>query len=141
MIVAAMGTDAWSGARDQAAELFRQADPEDRHTGLRRQLDAHAAVVDRNPDPDRARALLVGAWQVQLETLLDLHPHIIEQLRTLIDRVDAALPAAGRRFVQNNTAHDHGVVNAVQYGTQHIHYMDSTRPRPPAALAPEESDI
>lgn len=137
-IVAAMGTDAWTSTRERAAAVFLLVDPGDFDTGLRRQLDAHAAVVARSADSDRARALLIGAWVAQLEALVARHPHAAARLSGL---TDAAVPSVERRFQQDNTAHDHGVVNAVQHGTQHNHYMDSGRPRPAAALAPEDPDL
>lgn len=133
-IVAAMATDAWSTARTQAVELFRRHSPA-RHAELEALLDANAALVGRAQDADRARLALIGLWQLELEGFLTRHPELAEELKALTVKIKAALPDQGRQFAQTNTARDHGIVNAVQHGTQHNHYMDSN-PRPPARLAP-----
>lgn len=70
------------------------------------------------------------------------YPDAAGELQTLVDQVQAELPVTQKDWVQTqtNTARDHGIVYAVQGegSTQHINYMDSPNPRPPAGLAPDE---
>jgi hypothetical protein len=137
-IVSAMATDAWAAARDRTVELFRHHSPE-RQAEVATQLEANAALVARAGDAERARGVLVGPWQVELEEFLARHPDAEEDLAALSDRIRAALPTQSRQWVQNVTAHDGSVVNAVQHGTQHIHYMDSSGPQASPGLADDES--
>jgi TIR domain len=53
-------------------------------------------------------------------------------------RVRPARPA--EKYVQKITARDHGIVNAVQGGTQKNYFMDRPDSRPAAELAPDEGD-
>ncbi|MFF9763262.1 MULTISPECIES: hypothetical protein [Streptomyces] len=137
-IVAAMATDAWATARDRAAELFHRRSP-DRQADIEAQLDANAALVARAEDGERARGALIGLWQLELEGFLARHPDAAGDLSALAAEIQAVLPAAQQQWVQNNTARDHGVVNAVQHGAQHNYYMDATSARPPEGPAPDES--
>lgn len=137
-IVSAMATDVWSSARDRAVALFRHHSPE-RQAELETRLETNADQVQRAGDVERARGDVVGSWRLELGDLLTSHPDAADDLAALSDQVRAVLPAASQQWVQNNTARDHGVVNTVQHGTQHNHYMDATDPRPWAGLAPDES--
>jgi hypothetical protein len=138
-IVAAMTTDTWSAAREGAAKLFRRHSP-DQHADIEAQLDANVALVSRARDAERARGALIGVWQVELEEFLTCYPDAAGELGILIAQIQAMLPTAQQQWVQHNTARDHSVINAVQHGTQHNYYMDSPVSRPPAGLAPDESD-
>jgi hypothetical protein len=126
-IVAAMATDAWATARDHAVELFRRHRSE-RQAVIEAQLDGNAVLVAQAGDAERARAALIGLWQVELETFLTRHPDSAGEVRTLTSRIQAALPAAQTHWVQHNTAHGHGIVNAVHVGEQHNIFMDSPNP-------------
>lgn len=137
-IVAAMATDAWSTARECVVELFHRRSPDQRGE-LEVQLDANAALVSASGDADRARTALLGLWQLQLEGLLDRRPEIVEELTALTTRIQTLLPVAGQQFVQHNSARDHGIVNAVQHGTQKNYFMDPADSRPLASLAPDEA--
>jgi hypothetical protein len=138
-IVAAMATDTWSAARDRAANLFRRSGC-DRTAEIEAQLDVTAGLVVRARDAERARAALTGFWQLELEEFLSCHPDAADELGTLIAQVHAELPTAQRQRVQHNTARDHGLLNAVQHGTQHNYYMDSPVSGPAAGPAPDEID-
>jgi hypothetical protein len=127
-IVSAMATDAWNGARERIAELLRQHSPA-RRAELETRLEANAAQVERAGDVERARGALVGSWQLELEEVLSRNPDAAEDLVALTDRIRASLPTASAQWVQNITAHGNGVVNAVQHGTQHNHFMDAAQPQ------------
>ncbi|WP_329316976.1 MULTISPECIES: hypothetical protein [unclassified Streptomyces] len=133
-IVAAMATDAWTTVRGGFSAFIRRRSP-DLHAGLEARLDDGAALVARSPDAGTARGVLVGLWQGELERFLAAHPDAAEELEVQTAGMRAALPAVQQQWVQHNTARDHGVVNAVQDGTQHNHYMDSPGTQPPASGA------
>ncbi|OMI84591.1 hypothetical protein BSZ07_38090 [Streptomyces sp. M1013] len=137
-IVAAMATDAWATARDRAVELFHRRSP-DRQADIEAQLDANAALVTRAGDGERARGTLIQLWQLELEGFLADYPDAAGDLSALAAEIRTALPAAQQQWVQNNTARDDSVVNAVQHGSQHNYYMDATSARPPEGLEPDES--
>ena len=138
-IVAAMATDAWATARDHAAELFRHRRSE-RQAQIEAQLDGNAALVAQARDAERARAALIGLWQVELETFLTHYPDSAGEVRTLTKKIQAALPTTQKQWVQNNTAHDHGLVNAVQIGKQHNIFMGTTNPGAEIGPTPGGSD-
>jgi hypothetical protein len=127
-IVSAMATDAWNGARDRVVELLRHHSP-DRQAELGTRLETNAAQVERAGDVERARGALAGSWQLELEDVLSRHPDAAEDLVALSERIRASPPAASAQWVQNITAHGHGVVNAVQHGTQHNRFMDAAPPQ------------
>jgi hypothetical protein len=123
-LVGAMATEAWAAARDRAVELFRHHSP-DRRAKVETRLEADAALVARAGDAERARGLLVGPWQLELEDFVTRYPDVAEDLAALSTWIRAALPTPSEQWVQNITARDRSVVNAVQHGTQHNHFMDS----------------
>lgn len=137
-IVAAMATDVWTTARDSLVEFFRHHSP-DRLTDIETQLQANAALITRAGDAERARGALIGSWQLELEDLLIGHPAAAEELGMVTARIQAALPPMRQQWVQNISARDRAVVNAVQHGDSHTYYMDSPGSRPPAGLASDDS--
>ncbi|GLW69599.1 hypothetical protein Kpho02_18980 [Kitasatospora phosalacinea] len=127
-IVAAMATDAWETVRDRVSTLLHRRGPEPR-AAIEARLESSAELVSRGRDADRAREMVRGQWQLELEEFLAAHPEAVEELQEQLDSMRAALPEAQQQWVQNNTANGHGVVTALQHGTQHVYYMDSPGPR------------
>ncbi|MEV1002685.1 hypothetical protein [Nonomuraea sp. NPDC050202] len=130
-LVEAAATDAWQMARDGYARLLGRGDED--HTRLTEsRLDELAVRVESAGPETRAevRAQALTAWQVRLADLLEERPEAEAELRDLVARVEELVPAAaGQIWIQRNTASDHGTVNAVQHGSQHV-YRHS--PRNPA---------
>ena len=141
-VVAAMATDAWQTARTGTARLFHHGGQE-LQDAIEARLNANAALAARAPDAGRARLGLVPVWQLELEELMRQHPGAAGELQALVDQVQAELPVTQKDWVQTqiNIALD-GIVYAVQGegSTQHINYMDSPNPRPPAGLEPDEGN-
>ncbi|MFG2646055.1 hypothetical protein ACGFYP_34430 [Streptomyces sp. NPDC048370] len=138
-IVAAMATDAWTTARNRVVALFHRRSP-DLQAQIEAQLDANSALVAQDQNVERSRSALIGLWQLELQRLLTAHPDAAGDLSTQTAEIQSELPAALQEWVQHNTARDHGVVNAVQHGTQHVQYMDSPLARRAVGLAPEETN-
>ncbi|MGW2545249.1 hypothetical protein ACWC5I_31325 [Kitasatospora sp. NPDC001574] len=138
-IVAAMATDAWGSVRGFVLGLVRRRSPE-LGAEIEGRLDASAALITRGQNAERARELVLGQWQLELEEFLAAHPEAVVELRARLDSLRAELPAAQQQWVQNITARDHSTVNVVQHGTQHNHYMDSAPGRAGGGPVTEERE-
>ncbi|MGK5547828.1 hypothetical protein ACSNOH_24265 [Streptomyces sp. URMC 127] len=114
-LVGAAATDAWQTVRTGAARLLGRGDDRQERYAIER-LDRTAAEIERATDEDRQqlRDKLRTRWTGQLEMLLEEHPEAADELRELIERVRAEVPAARESWVQNNTAEAGGI----QYITQ-----------------------
>jgi len=94
-VVAAVTTDAWEAARRGFARLLGRGNPkqeqlaEQRLEETRQQL---AAAEDA--DLEQARSALAERWAGRLADLLEEDPGVEEELRTLVQEIRAALPAA-----------------------------------------------
>jgi hypothetical protein len=129
-VVAAMATDAWDSARAGVIRIFRRDDGEP-HPNTEAQLDADQMLVAEAGDgADDTRQDLVPAWRRRLQNLLKDHPEKEGELRTLVADLENSLGPDQRRWVQNITAHDHGVAFGAQHGDVHFH----------AGSAPDHSD-
>lgn len=123
-IVAAMATSAWENARGATVALYRRYVPA-QQAAAEAQLDGSAGRVESAQDADRERERQLPRWQDDLEDFLQRHPEAATDVHALVDRIRQDLPAAQQSWAQTNIARDHGIVNAVQHGTQHNYYMDS----------------
>ncbi|MGH4010805.1 MAG: hypothetical protein ACRDTH_22045 [Pseudonocardiaceae bacterium] len=129
-LVGAMATDAWQTARSGIAALLGRGTPV-RQSAIEAQLDGNADLVARAEDPVQVRETLVPLWQLELQELLRRNPEAADELRAVVARVQAALPAAQRSWVQTweqiNISRDHSAQYNVQHGTLNVH---PDRPRP-----------
>lgn len=121
-LVGAAATDAWQAARDGVLGLFGRAGDRRREVAAAR-LDADAAEIAAAEagERDEVRARVLPGWQTRLADLLEEYPEAREELQAWVQRLRDQLPAQQTRWVQNNTARDHGTMYAVQHGSQHIH--------------------
>ncbi|MEU9478296.1 hypothetical protein [Streptomyces sp. NPDC048191] len=133
-LVSAMASDAWQTGRDGAVRLFRRRADAQRAL-LEGQLDHHATLVERADDPDGARQLIVGQWQLELVQLLTEHPDAEPELRRLVEEVQSELPRGGKNWVMTNIARDHGTAYGVMGGNV-IHYHQGMPPEPPTGEDP-----
>ncbi|MEU1508160.1 hypothetical protein [Kitasatospora sp. NPDC005748] len=136
-IVAAMATDAWGNVRDRVSALLQRRGTEPR-AAIAARLESSAEQVARSRDVDRAREMVRGPWQLELEGFLDAHPEAVEELRAQLDAMRAALPKAQQQRVQNNTFNGPGTNFALQDGTQNNYYMDSSASRAHTGAGGEE---
>jgi hypothetical protein len=124
-LVMAMMNGTWDSARAGIASVFMRHDP-DVWASVEGQLDANAALMKRSGDVARTRLLLAELWQLEFGGLLARNPGAAEDLAVWAISTQASLPGTSQVWTQTNTAHDHGVINAVLHGNQYNHYMDST---------------
>ncbi|WKU47119.1 hypothetical protein Q3V23_25365 [Streptomyces sp. VNUA116] len=120
-VVGAAATDAWNTARAGVARLLGRGDSGRERYAIER-LDRTAGEIEQAPDEDRQqlRDKLRGRWTGRLEILLEEHPEAADELRELIDRLRAELPAARESWVQNNTAEAGGIQYITQGGDIHV---------------------
>jgi len=100
-VAAAMATDGWKTARAGIASLFRRAG-QAKQASIENQLDANAALVAAAENAERARRAITPLWQLELEQLLSEfpNPETAAELQSVVDQIQAALPATGRHWVQ-----------------------------------------
>ena len=103
-VVTAAVTDAWEAARDKFARLFGRGDPDKTELAEQRLEETHdqltaAAGTDLEP----ARIALAERWAGRLADLLEEDPGAEADLRTVVQEVQAVLPAG------TVTAADHAV--------------------------------
>jgi hypothetical protein len=137
-VVAAAATDAWEAAKRGFARLLGRGDPERARLAERRLEETREQLKDLlGPELERARAQLAEAWQTRLIDLLEEHPDDADDLRTLVDQIQAKLPAgavsaaghgvaAGRDV--NVTASSGGVAAGTIHGQ--VSPGNPTRPGP-----------
>ncbi|WP_413798302.1 hypothetical protein [Streptomyces iranensis] len=130
-LVSAMASDAWQTGRNGVIRLFRREGDAQR-ASLEGRLDHHATLIERAGDPDQARQLIVGQWQLELVQLLTEHPDAESELRRLVEEIQSELPRGGRNWVMTNIARDHGTVYGAMGGNV-IHYHQGMPSDPPTS--------
>jgi len=93
-VVAAAMTDAWEAARRGFARLLGRGDPGRTMVAERRLAETREQLMGaEGKDLDQARAVLAERWAGRLADLLEEHPDAEADLRTLVQEIQAALPA------------------------------------------------
>ncbi|MEU6864981.1 hypothetical protein ABZ924_17140 [Streptomyces sp. NPDC046876] len=126
-LVGAVATDAWQTTRSGFTRLLGRGNPQAEQTTAGR-LDRAAAEVSRASGPQELESVrrdLQAEWRGRLKDLLEEQPELAAELRELIARVEAELPASQQTWVQNNTAYGGGIQNITQSGD--IIVGDATR--------------
>jgi hypothetical protein len=124
-LVNTMATDAWQATKALFARVFRHGDDGE---VIRAQLDRGDAQILRADDPERVRQVLVGSWQLELETLLRDHPEAEAELRSVLAEIEPR--QAGQTWNQISIARDRGATYSAQGGNV-IHYSVSQVPDAP----------
>jgi hypothetical protein len=134
-LVGQMATDAWEGTKTLFLRVFRRGE-EGQETAVHAQLELGAAQVAGATDVERARQMLLPAWQLQLETLLRDHPEVEAELREILTQIEA--PQAAQEWHQTNIARDHGTTYAAQGGNV-VHYSGNHYEGNQVPTAPDPS--
>jgi len=120
-VVAAAVTDAWQTARRGTARLLGRGDPTKEQLTEKRLEETRELLTSlEGAELDQARATLAERWSTRLADLLEEDPSVADELRSLVEQIQAALPAgavsatdhsvaAGRDV---NVSADHGSVSA-----------------------------
>ncbi len=94
-VVTAAVTDAWEAARRGFARLLGRGDPKQTEVAERRLEETRGQLTGPpGTDPEQARAALAAQWATRLADLLDEDPAVEADLRSLVQQIQAALPAA-----------------------------------------------
>ena len=125
-VVTAAVTDAWEAARKGIARLLGRGDPDKTQLAERRLEETHDQLTEaKGADLDGVRAALEAQWMTRMADLLEEDPGVEADLRTLVQEIQAQLPAgvvsaadhsvaAGRDV--NITASGGGVAAGVIHG-------------------------
>ncbi len=93
-VVTAAVTDAWEAARRGFAQLLGRGDPKQTEVAERRLEETRGQLTGpQGTDLEQARAALAAQWATRLADLLDEDPAVEADLRGLVQRIQAALPA------------------------------------------------
>jgi hypothetical protein len=136
-VVTAAVTDAWESARKGFARLLGRGDPAKTKLAEERLAETHDQLTEATgTDMEQTQAELEGQWVTRIRDLLEENPGVEADLRTLVQEIQAQLPAgmvsaadhavaAGRDV--NISASGGGVAAGVIHGDVH---MGPTRPGP-----------
>jgi hypothetical protein len=120
-VVAAAVTDAWQTARRGTARLLGRGDPKKEQLAEQRLEETREQLTSlEGAELEQARTTLAVRWSTRLADLLEEDPGVADELRSLVEEIQAALPggavsaadhsvAAGRDV---NVSADHGSVSA-----------------------------
>ncbi|MFE9697901.1 hypothetical protein [Streptomyces sp. NPDC006270] len=101
-IVGLMATDVWERTRDGVVALWRRAQPERAETVARELEETRTLVLAAQQDGDEATAPeLQGEWQGKMRRLLVANPSVADDLRTLLDELDASSHASDQNSIQS----------------------------------------
>jgi hypothetical protein len=93
-VVAAAVTDAWEAAKGKFARLLGRGDPGRAKLAGQRLAETHDQLTAASgTELERARAVLAERWAGRLADLLEEDPGAEADLRTVIQEVQAVLPA------------------------------------------------
>ena len=137
-VVTAAVTDAWESARKGFARLLGRGNPARTKLAEKRLAEMHDQLAEATgADLERTRAALEAQWVTRLADLLEEDPGVEADLRTLVQEIQAQLPArmvsaadhavaAGRDV--NISASGGGVAAGVVHGN--VAPPNPTRPGP-----------
>jgi hypothetical protein len=93
-VVTAAVTDAWEAARNGFARLLGLGDPDRTKAVERRLEDTREQLTEATgADLARTRAALEAQWVTRLADLLEDDPGVEADLRTVVQQIQAQLPA------------------------------------------------
>jgi hypothetical protein len=128
-VVTAAVTDAWESARKGFARLLGRGDPVKTKLAEERLAETHNQLAQATgTDLERTQAELEGQWVTRISDLLEEDPGAEADLRTLVQEIQAQLPAgmvsaadhavaAGRDA--NISASESGIAAGVIHGDVH----------------------
>jgi hypothetical protein len=94
-VVAAATTDAWDAARRGFARLLGRGDPDRTQLAERRLAETREQLtVAAGADLEPVRSALQAQWVTRLADLLEEDPGVEDDLRALVQEIQAELPAS-----------------------------------------------
>ncbi|MGW2781641.1 hypothetical protein ACWC3X_10370 [Streptomyces populi] len=126
-LAAAIGTPAWTEAREGVTGLLPDDDPQ-----VGERIEAWAAEAARHEGDDLSRFLTrsLPQWQQQISAALTDDPERAQEARRFADSVQSLLPPPDGTTTQMAMATGHGTVNSVQNGNIYYQVVLGLAPRP-----------
>jgi hypothetical protein len=104
-VVTAAVTDAWESARKGFARLLGRGDPAKTKLAEERLAETHDQLAEAaRTDMERVRAALEAQWVTRVRDLLEEDPRVEADLRTLVQEIQAQLPAGTVTAVDHSVA-------------------------------------
>jgi hypothetical protein len=91
-VVTAATSDAWEAARREFARLLGRGDPNRTKAAERRLAETREQLAAAGADLESARSALRSQWATRLADLLEEDPGVEDELRAVVQEVQAALP-------------------------------------------------
>ncbi|MFE0453829.1 hypothetical protein ACFW2D_21575 [Streptomyces sp. NPDC058914] len=126
-LAAAIGTPAWTEARERVIGLLPDDDPQ-----VSERIEAWAAEAERHEGDDLSRFLTrsLPQWQQRISAALADDPERAQEARRFADSVQSLLPPPDGTTTQIAIATGHGTVNSVQNGNIYYQVVLGLAPRP-----------
>lgn len=127
-LVTAMVTDSWESIKGRVARMLGRGDAQQTDAAQER-LELSRAALDGvvGAELDRARAEQEIVWRTRLADLLEADPQAAEELRSLIDVIQAQ--ASTGPVVQHVTAYDQAQQAVLGHGVQNVTFGGQRDPR------------
>lgn len=111
-----MATDVWERTRDGFVAMWRRTQPERAEMVARELEETRTLVLAAQEGGDQATSPeLQGEWQGRLRRLLVAHPSVADDLRALLEELDAGTRAGDQNSVQSMR------MNARATGNGHVY--------------------
>jgi hypothetical protein len=120
-LVTAMVTDGWEGVRARIARLFGQGKKKETEAALKH-LDQSRTALARlsGDDLERAREEQEVIWRTRLGDLLERAPESAEELRVLVDEIQAQVIGSAGLVAQHVTGFDQAQQAVLGHGVQNV---------------------
>ena len=103
-VVTPATTDAWEAARHGFARLQGRGDPNRTKAAERRLAETREQLATAGADLESARSALRLQWAIRLADLLEEDPGVEDELRAVVEEVQAALPGGRVSAVDHSVA-------------------------------------
>jgi hypothetical protein len=104
-VVAAAVTDAWQTARRGTARLLGRGDPTKEKLAEQRLEDTREQLTSlKGAELEQVRATLVERWTTRLADLLEEDPSVADELRALVEEIQAELPSGSVSAADHSVA-------------------------------------
>lgn len=119
-LVNAMAADGWHGVRQRFARLFgRDSDKEAKAAAARLEKSREMLVGLSGADLERAQSEQAVVWRTRLSDLLEDHPEVAGELRSLVAEVQAQVVASVGSVRQQVAGFDQAQQAVQGHGVQH----------------------
>jgi hypothetical protein len=128
-VVQAVATDAWGAVKAGFARLLGRGDSS-KEEMLGQQLERTRSELQAAGErPEQVRLTHQAAWQARLEDLLASHPDAADQVRALVEQVNAITGGSTGRVDQRVVGFDQAQQAVLGHGTQVVTFGSPAPPQ------------